>query len=190
MWSIPLYKDVMNLADWRQDKKVNIPTSKQSVCHLLKENMLFIVIDWLRDWLICNQVNAACASQAYVVPGLLEGQDYLFRVRAENRLGFGPFTVTTDPARARDPICEKSTFHRFSTDSQHISGIALMLVFLLLRPAWPSHQAESQPGDEKHCHTELGTSQKQWWLSSEALHHRALELGHQWQGEGDMEAVQ
>lgn len=52
------------------------------------------------------QVNAACASQAYVVPGLLEGQDYLFRVRAENRLGFGPFTTTTEPAHARDPICE------------------------------------------------------------------------------------
>lgn len=53
-----------------------------------------------------TRVNAACASQAYVVPGLLEGQDYLFRVRAENRLGFGPFTTTTDPAHARDPICE------------------------------------------------------------------------------------
>lgn len=58
------------------------------------------------DCLICVQVNAACASQAYVVPGLLEGQDYLFRVRAENRLGFGPYTVTTDPVQARDPICE------------------------------------------------------------------------------------
>lgn len=46
---------------------------------------------------------------AYVVPGLLEGQDYIFRVRAENRLGFGPFTITSDPARARDPICESST---------------------------------------------------------------------------------
>ncbi|CAG5962790.1 unnamed protein product, partial [Menidia menidia] len=54
-----------------------------------------------------TKVNAACASQAYVVPGLLEGQDYLFRVRAENRLGFGPFTVTTDPVRARDPICKQ-----------------------------------------------------------------------------------
>lgn len=53
-----------------------------------------------------TKVNAACASQAYVVPGLLEGQDYLFRVRAENRLGFGPFTTTTEPAHARDPICE------------------------------------------------------------------------------------
>lgn len=60
----------------------------------------------MNNWLICYQVNVACASQAYVVPGLLEGQEYLFRVRAENRLGFGPFTVTTDPVRARDPICE------------------------------------------------------------------------------------
>lgn len=48
----------------------------------------------------------ACASMAFVVPNLLEGQDYLFRVRAENRLGFGPFTETTEPVRARDPICK------------------------------------------------------------------------------------
>ena len=54
----------------------------------------------------CVQVNATCASQAYVVPGLLEGQEYLFRVRAENRLGFSPYTVTSEPARARDPICK------------------------------------------------------------------------------------
>lgn len=51
-------------------------------------------------------VNAACASMAFVVPDLLEGQDYLFRVRAENRLGQGPFTETTEPARTRDPICK------------------------------------------------------------------------------------
>lgn len=63
-------------------------------------------------------MNAACASQAYVVPGLLEGQDYLFRVRAENRLGFGPFTVTTDPSRARDPICE-DTPPIITTEIQH-----------------------------------------------------------------------
>lgn len=60
----------------------------------------------LLDFNTFLQVNAACASQAFVVPGLLEGQEYLFRVRAENRLGFGPFTVTTEPVRARDPICE------------------------------------------------------------------------------------
>lgn len=51
-------------------------------------------------------VNAACANMAFVVPDLLEGQEYLFRVRAENRLGMGPFTVTKEPARARDPICK------------------------------------------------------------------------------------
>lgn len=75
-------------------------------------------IDELMDGLICSQVNAACASQAYVVPGLLEGQDYHFRVRAENRLGFGPFTITTDPARARDPICEDTPANP-TTDIQH-----------------------------------------------------------------------
>lgn len=76
------------------------------------------MIDYLR-YLLCYQVNVACASQAYVVPGLLEGQDYLFRVRAENRLGFGPFTVTTEPVRARDPICE-DLFGISAPDMQHI----------------------------------------------------------------------
>lgn len=66
-----------------------------------------------------HQVNAACASQAFVVPGLLEGQDYLFRVRAENRLGFGPFTVTVDPARAGDPICERTLDFFFSAQTPH-----------------------------------------------------------------------
>lgn len=56
-----------------------------------------------KAWTIAN---AACASMAFVVPNLLEGQDYLFRVRAENRLGFGPFAETTEPVRARDPICK------------------------------------------------------------------------------------
>lgn len=76
-------------------------------------------------------MNAACASQAFVVPGLLEGQDYLFRVRAENRLGFGPFTVTTDPARARDPICEQ-TLHTYSVQTQKPHLKWLTIIFLLL----------------------------------------------------------
>ncbi|XP_064868260.1 titin-like [Oncorhynchus nerka] len=56
-----------------------------------------------KAWTIVNQ---CCFSQAYVVEGLLEGQEYVFRVRAENRLGMGPLTETTEPARARDPICK------------------------------------------------------------------------------------
>ncbi|KAJ8416941.1 hypothetical protein AAFF_G00328190 [Aldrovandia affinis] len=51
-----------------------------------------------------TKVNPACASQAFVVPDLLEGQEYLFRVCAENRLGFGPHVETTEVAKARDPI--------------------------------------------------------------------------------------
>ncbi len=83
--------------------------------------------------------------------------------------------------------------HMLHTDSQNLTGIALMLIIfllLLLRPTWPPHQAEGQPSDKDHCHFELGASQKQWRLTSDALHHRAFELGHQWQGEGDLEAVQ
>lgn len=53
-----------------------------------------------------TKVNPACASQAFVVPDLLEGQEYLFRVRAENRIGMGPHTETTEPVKARDPICK------------------------------------------------------------------------------------
>lgn len=66
----------------------------------------------------------------------------------------------------------------------------LISLFLLLRPTRPPHQGDGQPSDEEHRHSDLGASQKQRWLSGEALCHRAFELGHQWQGEGDLEAVQ
>lgn len=56
-----------------------------------------------KAWTVVKQ---ACASQAFVVSNLVEGNDYLFRVRAENRLGMGPFTETTEPIKARDPICK------------------------------------------------------------------------------------
>lgn len=50
------------------------------------------------------KVNPACAAQSLVVPDLINGQEYLFRIRAENRFGFGPFTETLEGTRARDPI--------------------------------------------------------------------------------------
>lgn len=50
------------------------------------------------------QVNPACAAQSLVVPDLINGQEYLFRIRAENRFGFGPFTETPEGTKARDPI--------------------------------------------------------------------------------------
>lgn len=86
--------------------------------------------------MICGrQVNAACASQAYVVPGLLEGQDYLFRVRAENRLGFGPFTTTTEPAHARDPICEdRFRFKKPLNLRDILDSFHSRILFFLLRP--------------------------------------------------------
>lgn len=56
-----------------------------------------------KAWTVVHQ---ACCSQAFVVPKLVEGSEYFFRVRAENRLGMGPLTETKEPARARDPICE------------------------------------------------------------------------------------
>lgn len=137
-------------------------------------------------------MNATCASQAYVVPGLLEGLDYMFRVRAENRLGFGPFTETAEPVRARDPICKKHQLLWPNTQNIYLPGSVLIIFFLylLLRPTWPPNQAESQPGNKDHSHFELGAPEKQRWLSCEALRHWAFELGHQREGEGDMEAVQ
>lgn len=50
------------------------------------------------------KVNPACAAQSLVVPDLINGQEYLFRIRAENRFGFGPYTETVEGAKARDQI--------------------------------------------------------------------------------------
>lgn len=59
-------------------------------------------------WLFVSllQVNPACAAQSLVVPDLIHGQEYLFRIRAENRFGFGPYAETLEGAKARDPIRE------------------------------------------------------------------------------------
>lgn len=88
--------------------------------------------------LFYSQVNAACASQAFVVPGLLEGQDYLFRVRAENRLGFGPFTETTEPIRARDPICKDNPSFP-AAHIQHYISIIMSIKFIVLLPPPQTH---------------------------------------------------
>lgn len=53
-----------------------------------------------------TKVNPACASQSFVVPDLIAGQDYLFRIRAENNLGLGPHIDTIQRTTARDPIRE------------------------------------------------------------------------------------
>lgn len=51
-----------------------------------------------------TKVNPACAMQSLVVPDLIEGQEYLFRIRAENCFGLGPHTTTIQRTKARDPI--------------------------------------------------------------------------------------
>lgn len=49
-------------------------------------------------------VNANCGSTSFVVPDLISGQEYFFRVRAENRFGVGPPAETIQRTTARDPI--------------------------------------------------------------------------------------
>lgn len=51
-----------------------------------------------------TKVNTACTSQSCVVQDLSNRQDYLFRIKAENRIGFGPFYETPESTKARDPI--------------------------------------------------------------------------------------
>lgn len=45
---------------------------------------------------------------SYKVTGLIEGCDYQYRVLAMNRAGVGPPSLPSDPATARDPICERT----------------------------------------------------------------------------------
>lgn len=59
-------------------------------------------------------MNPACAAQSLVVPDLINGQEYLFRIRAENRFGFGPFTETMEGTKASDPIRMFTPFDDFS----------------------------------------------------------------------------
>lgn len=86
-----------------------------------------------KAWTVAN---AACASMAFVVSNLLEGQDYLFRVRAENRLGFGPFTKTTEPVRARDPICKLVTLVFLKASHMPLSccffSLTIFYIFFLM----------------------------------------------------------
>ena len=42
----------------------------------------------------------------YRVSGLHADTDYEFRVSAENKAGYGPYSDTTTPIRAKDPIGE------------------------------------------------------------------------------------
>ncbi|XP_033934085.1 titin-like [Pseudochaenichthys georgianus] len=51
-----------------------------------------------------TKVNPACAAQSLVIPDLINGQEYIFRIRAENRFGFGPLAETELPTKATDPI--------------------------------------------------------------------------------------
>lgn len=51
--------------------------------------------------------------ESFVVTGLIEGSQYLFRVTAINAAGPGLPSPLTDPIFARDPICKNSTLIKF-----------------------------------------------------------------------------
>ena len=53
-----------------------------------------------------TKVNPNCVSTSFVVPDLIAGQEYFFRVRAENRFGVGAPAETIQRTTARDPICK------------------------------------------------------------------------------------
>lgn len=46
--------------------------------------------------------------ESFVVSGLIEGAEYVFRVTAINAAGPGPASAITNPIFARDPICKCS----------------------------------------------------------------------------------
>lgn len=66
--------------------------------------------------------------ESFVVSGLIEGSQYLFRVIAINAAGPGLPSASTDPTFARDPICKShsrnqttSSFKYAKQDVNHLS---------------------------------------------------------------------
>ncbi|NXB26222.1 TITIN protein, partial [Rhagologus leucostigma] len=73
-----------------------------------------------------TKVNPNCGSTSFVVPDLIAGQEYFFRVRAENRFGVGPPAETVQRTTARDPIpvpgpCDKPTVSSITRDSMTVN---------------------------------------------------------------------
>lgn len=66
--------------------------------------------------------------ESYIVDGLIEGSQYLFRVTAINAAGPGPASPPTDPAFARDPICE-FTVETIDFPLFHLMELQLKCVF-------------------------------------------------------------
>lgn len=66
---------------------------------------------WLRS------TEATIASLEYTVGKLQVDDQYEFRVAAENKAGVGPFSETTSPVQAKEPICTCSflTVHRLTS---------------------------------------------------------------------------
>lgn len=100
----------------------HILTCLQWTCRKYTETVRLVLK--LKTLISLCKVNPTCAAQSLVVADLINGQEYLFRIRAENRFGFGPFAETMERTKARDPI---RTFLIFD----HLLACCFMFMFYI-----------------------------------------------------------
>ncbi|KAJ8416947.1 hypothetical protein AAFF_G00328250 [Aldrovandia affinis] len=105
-----------------------------------------------------TKVNPACGSQSFVVPDLIGGEDYLFRVRAENCFGMGPLIETIQRTKARDPIMPPDTPTRVK-----IRSVTKNMVTLTWKP--PRHDGGAPVTHynvEQLCWDPSGMQKESW----------------------------
>jgi len=84
-------------------------------------------------WMVCGTVSASELSIR--VGKLLQGNSYLFRVSAENRVGPGPHTELPEPIVARLPYgTSAQCFNTYSVNN--CFDVLLVCIFENNRPMW------------------------------------------------------
>lgn len=66
----------------------------------------------------------------YNVPKLIEGKEYIFRVKAENRVGAGP-PCLSKPVVAQDPFSKSCTLSKYVLHSFFPKGPAIIIIITL-----------------------------------------------------------